>query len=72
MGLREMMRKEELELFKDKYCKLILSNGFGYCGYIKQITEETLFFEDRFDGLKIFDISIIKSIGEVRGEINEK
>jgi len=67
-----MVEKKQLELFINKYCKLILSNGFSYCGLLKSISETSITFEDRFDGLKIIDINYIKSIGEIRGEINEK
>lgn len=66
-----MIEKKDLEIFVNKYCKLILSNGFSYCGMLMHISETSITFEDRFDGLKIFDISIIKSIGEVRGGRND-
>ncbi len=62
-----MIEKRQLELFVNKRCKLILSNGFSYCGTLKHISETSVTFEDRFDGLKIIDISYIKSIGETRG-----
>ena len=67
-----MVERKQLELFIGRYCKLILSNGFSYCGILKHISETSVTFDDRFDGLKIFDVSIIKSIGEVRGGRNDK
>lgn len=62
-----MIEKEELELFINKYCRIILNNGYSYAGYLRKVTLASIVFEDRFDGLKVFDTSIITSIGEVKG-----
>lgn len=67
-----MIEKKQLKLFVGRSCKIILSNGFSYCGILKNISETSITFEDRFDGLKIFDTSIIKSIGEIRGGKDER
>jgi len=58
------MERKQLNFFVNKYCKIILSNGFTYCGILKEVNETTLVFEDRFEGLKIFDLTIITGIGQ--------
>ena len=58
------MRRKELEIFANDFCKIILSNGFGYSGTIKKINDNSVYFQDRFEGLKIIDMDIIKSIGK--------
>jgi len=67
-----MIEKEELEVFVNKFCKLILSNGFNYIGTVKKVTETSVTFDDRFDGIYVFDISFIKSICVVRGGSDDK
>ncbi|MCF7859698.1 MAG: hypothetical protein K9N07_10330 [Candidatus Cloacimonetes bacterium] len=62
------MIKDELEIFVDKYCKLILKDGFSYIGRLKKVSETSVTFDDRFDGIYLFDISSVKSICEVRGD----
>ena len=59
-----MIEKEDLMYFLDKYCMLILENGFTYSGILKKINEESIVFDDRFQGIKLFDLSIIKSVGQ--------
>lgn len=66
-----MIEKKQLDLFLNKNCKIILSNGFSYSGILKEVSETTLVFEDRFEGLMIFDLSIIRSIGQV-GEKHDR
>ena len=60
-----MITIEQITPFKGMYCKIILSNGFAYCGVLKEISDSTVLFEDRYDGKKLIDISIIRSIGGV-------
>ncbi|RJQ16849.1 hypothetical protein C4573_02175 [Candidatus Woesearchaeota archaeon] len=68
--MREMER-EDLTYFVNKYCNIILENGFTYTGILKKINDNTIVFDDRFQGLKIFDLSIITGIGEA-GEKNDR
>lgn len=63
-----MIEKDELNLFINQQCKIILSNGFTYTGILRKINNSSILFEDRFDGLKILDISIIKGIGQLGGK----
>lgn len=60
-----MITKKTIESFKGEYCEIILSNGFTYRGVLKELIGSVVFLNDRFDGLKTFDRSIIKSIGMV-------
>ena len=66
-----MIEKKQLKLFVGKFCKLILNNGFSYIGYLREVGETSIKFDDRFDGIYFFDISFIKSIGGVRGGKDE-
>jgi len=63
-----MLEKKQLDLFLNKNCKIILSNGFSYSGILKEVSETTIVFEDRFEGLKIFDLNIISGIGQTGGK----
>lgn len=64
-----MMEREDLTYFLNKYCTIILENGFTYTGILKKINDNSIVFDDRFQGIKIFDLNIITGIGEA-GEKN--
>ena len=61
------MKREQLEFFNKKDCKILLSNGFFYQGIVKSIELESITFEDRFNGLMIIDLDSIKIISEING-----
>ena len=63
-----MIEKKQLEEFIGKFCKLILNNGYNYIGYLKEVGETSIKFDDRFDGIYLFDIDYIKSVGGVKDE----
>ena len=63
-----MIEKQHLEIFVNKFCKLTLNNGFSYIGTLKEVSETSITFDDRFDGISIFDTRFVKSICEVKGE----
>jgi len=60
------MRRDQLELFKNRLSNIILSNGFSYTGFIKEISNESITFEDRFSGIMLIDINSIRMISEKR------
>ena len=68
------MKMQQLKLFNNKNCRIILDNGFTYQGQLKGITKESITFYDRFSGLMIIELDSVKAIFEIRdgGRENEK
>jgi hypothetical protein len=62
-GMRRM-NKEVLDKFIGRECRLILENGFGFSGKLESIEKDVVKFRDRYEGLKFFDVSFVRGIGE--------
>ena len=56
------MKKQEIEQFLNKNCKIILKNNFNYYGKIISINDDGLIFEDRFDGEMLIKFHLIDFI----------
>ncbi|MFH1972389.1 MAG: hypothetical protein ABIJ18_02820 [archaeon] len=64
------MEKNQIKLFENKNCQLVIDNGFVYNGFAEKVTENSVIFHDKINGKMIFDLKYIRSIGE-RGELRK-
>jgi hypothetical protein len=56
------MEKKELEFFLDKKIIVQLVNNFKYTGYIKELHDESVFFEDIYIGMILVPLSQIRMV----------
>ena len=61
-----MIKKEEIEFFKDKKATLFLYNKFVHCGFIKHIGDSCLVLDDDKKGLKTVQFTDIQEVTEYR------
>ncbi len=58
------MKKEELAFYLNKKIKIILKNNFKYVGSIDKLSDDSLRFSDRFEGIITIPYEEIRLVTE--------